>query len=122
MLQLVVITEFSFQEKLSKHQSTIKMVFNPTKYNFTGKVALVTGSSTGIGEAIALQLAQYGAKVVITGRSAEKLEKVAQKIKSLSNGVAPLQIVGDLQDSSLPKQLIDQTVASFGRLDFLVNN
>src|SRR5699024_3001695 len=56
------------------------------------------------------------------GRNAEKLNQVAQKIKAISNGVEPLQVVGQLEDTSLPQKLIDETVAKFGRLDFLVNS
>ena len=52
----------------------------------------------------------------------KKLEKVARKIERVSNGVAPLQIVGNLEDPLLPKKLIYETLAKFGRLDFLVNN
>ncbi|KAJ6217194.1 hypothetical protein RDWZM_008351 [Blomia tropicalis] len=93
------------------------------KYDFSEKVALVTGSSSGIGAAIAVQFAQYGAKVTITGRNAENLDNVASKIAEVSNGVEALQIIGDLTiDDSLPKRLIDETVTKFGRLDFLVNN
>ena len=98
------------------------MPFNPNKYDFSGKVALVTGSSKGIGAAIAIQFAAYGAKVAITGRSVEALGKTAAEIEKVSRGVAPLQIIGDLQDNSLPQKLINETIAKFGRLDFLVNN
>jgi len=92
------------------------------KYAFSGKVALVTGSSSGIGAAIAIQFAQYGAQVTITGRDAANLDKVAQKIQQVSGGVAPLQIVGDLTDDTFPAKLINETVAKFNRIDFLVNN
>ena len=98
------------------------MAFNPNKYDFSGKVALVTGSSSGIGAAIAIQFAAYGAKVAITGRNAANLQKIADKIEQVSNGVKPLQIIGDLQDDSLPARLINETVAKYGRLDILVNN
>ena len=98
------------------------MASNPSKYNFSGKVALVTGSSSGIGAAIAIQFAQYGAKVAITGRNAANLQKISDQIEKVSNGVKPLQIIGDLLDDSLPRRLVDETVAKFGRLDILVNN
>lgn len=92
------------------------------KYNFDGKVALVTGSSYGIGEAIAIQLAQYGALVTITARSVERLARVESEIEKIS-GRKPLKIVGDLKkDLDLPRRLISQTVATFGQLDILVNN
>jgi len=93
------------------------------KYNFSGRVALVTGSSSGIGAAIAEQFAQYGARVTITGRDAKTLSEVAERIQQVSNGVKPLQLVGDLRDDEhFPKKLIDETIAAYGRLDFLINN
>ena len=69
---------------------------NNRKYNFDGKVALVTGSSSGIGEAIAIQLAQFGARVTITGRNQAALQKVADQIERESGGHKPVQVVGDL--------------------------
>ncbi|OTF76125.1 dehydrogenase/reductase SDR family member 2-like protein [Euroglyphus maynei] len=91
------------------------------KYDFNGKVALITGSSSGIGAAIALQLAEYGARVTITGRDVETLRMVGKEIEEKS-GNRPLQIIGDLIDPTLPVKLIEETVKEFGRLDFLVNN
>ena len=90
------------------------------KYEYTGLVALVTGSSSGIGAAIAIQLAQYGAQVVITGRDQTNLAKVAQQIQEV--GQTPLQLVGDLTNVNFVPKLIQETVNKFGRLDVLVNN
>ena len=117
---------------LSSSSSPATQISN--KYEFTGKVALITGSSSGICEAIALQFAKYGANVVITGRDPKKLSKVGQKIqtliknnkrsKSSCSGSSVLQIVGDLQseEANVSKQLINETIAQFGQLDILVNN
>ena len=92
------------------------------KYDFNGKVALITGSSAGIGAAIACQFAEYGADVVITGRSLQGLNRIAQKIMKKTDR-EPLVIVGDLQtDEHLPSKLIDETIKKFGHLDILVNN
>ena len=88
---------------------------------FKDKVVLVTGSSSGIGAGIALEFAKQGAKVVIHGRNAEALNKVAEQIKAVSKYEA-LQIVGDMADQTLPEKLINETVAKFGGLDVLVNN
>ncbi|XP_017492098.1 PREDICTED: uncharacterized oxidoreductase MexAM1_META1p0182-like, partial [Rhagoletis zephyria] len=94
-----------------------------SKYNFNGKVALVTGSSSGIGAAVAIQLAKYGAQVAITGRDAVALSKVADQVAAVAKrGERPLEIVADLLDNSTPKKLIEETVAKFGKLDVLVNN
>lgn len=74
----------------------------------------MTGSSSnGIGAAIAIQFAQYGAQVVITGRNAANLSKVAQKVKDAS-GSAPLEVVGDLLDDSFAPKLVQSTIDKFG--------
>ena len=54
------------------------------KYNFTGKTVIVTGSSSGIGEATAKRYAEYGANVVVTGRSAENVARVSAECATLS--------------------------------------
>lgn len=95
----------------------------PAKYNFTGKVALVTGSSSGIGAAIAIHLSRYGARVTITGRDARKLAAVADKVKTVSTSrKEALQVVGDFGDPSFARSLFTQALQHFGRLDFLINN
>lgn len=93
----------------------------PPKYNLTNKVALVTGSSSGIGAAIARQFAQNGAQVVLTGRDAANLAKVADEIRA-ETGQEPLQVVGDFLDKSFPVKLFQAALAKHGRLDILVNN
>lgn len=92
-----------------------------TKYKFEGKVALVTGSSSGIGASIAYQLACYGASVVIHGRDFKTLAEVGQKIKQ-DTDIIPFEILGDMLNENTPTKLITQTIAKFGQLDFLVNN
>lgn len=84
------------------------------------KVALVTGASKGIGEAIALTLAAHGAKVVVNSRKQEDIDKVANMIRSA--GGAALAVAGNAGDAVTYKSLIDQTVSNFGGLDILVNN
>lgn len=90
---------------------------------FSGKVALVTGSSNGIGRATAILLAREGAKVTITGRNAQRLEETKQEI--LRSGVPEdhvLSIIADLATESGQIELMNSTVDIFGRLDILVNN
>ncbi|CAI2353654.1 unnamed protein product [Caenorhabditis sp. 36 PRJEB53466] len=90
---------------------------------FSGKVALVTGSSNGIGRATALIFAQEGAKVTITGRNAERLEETRKEI--LAAGIAEsdvLAVVADLATEAGQDDLIGSTLKKFGRLDILVNN
>ena len=88
-----------------------------------GKVALVTGSSSGLGEAIVTLLASKGAKVTVTGRSEENVARVASLCQQLSPyGFKPNTVVGNLVNETVSKQLVSSTVDQFGQLDILVNN
>lgn len=92
------------------------------KYDFKGKVALVTGSSgQALGAQTAILLAKYGAKLTITGRNVENLQKVADEIEKVS-GLKPLQIVGDLEDRVFVPTLVQETIKKYGQLDVLINN
>lgn len=83
-------------------------------------VALITGASTGIGEALALELAPYGAKIAICARRTEKLQEVAAKIQEA--GATPLVIACDLTNKEAATDAVRQTIKTFGRIDILVNN
>jgi 3-oxoacyl-[acyl-carrier protein] reductase len=85
-----------------------------------GKTALVTGSSRGIGESIALRLASLGINVVITGRDGEKLNGLKRRIQSA--GADSQMVIADLADPQTPGKLVRETIEKFGRLDILVNN
>src|SRR3954447_15265510 len=85
-----------------------------------GKVALITGASSGIGEATALALAIAGAKVVIAARRAHRLSALAKAIGDA--GGQALEIVTDVTKSGDIAHMIDMIVEEFGRLDILVNN
>jgi len=85
-----------------------------------GKVAIITGSSVGIGEGIALMFAKEGAHVSITGRNQSALDKVAAECKEL--GAKVVSTTGDLTSDVFRKKLIDNTLSTFGRIDVLVNN
>lgn len=84
------------------------------------KVALITGASKGIGEAIALTLAAHGVKVVINSRKQEDITKVANMIKDA--GGECLAIAGNAGDLITCRLLLDQAVSQFGGIDILVNN
>lgn len=83
---------------------------------FSGKIALVTGGSRGIGFAVAKILADNGATVVITAKDSKRLEKSTSEIQ---NAVG---IAADIRKSSEVKNVIDKTIEKFGKLDILVNN
>ncbi|XP_054166135.1 3-oxoacyl-[acyl-carrier-protein] reductase FabG-like [Oppia nitens] len=93
------------------------------KYDFTGKVVLITGSSSGIGAVTAVQFAKSGAMVVVTGRRSDKLAEVAKQCTSVSpKKLKPLEVVADVTKDQDIKRLVETTVQHFGRLDILVNN
>ncbi|MBM4185588.1 MAG: SDR family oxidoreductase [Gemmatimonadetes bacterium] len=85
--------------------------------NLTGKVAIVTGSTKGIGRAIAEQLHAAGASVVVSSRTAADVAAVAKRL-----GPRALGIACDVADPTACQSLVDQTVSRLGRVDILVNN
>jgi 3-oxoacyl-[acyl-carrier protein] reductase len=85
-----------------------------------GKVAIVTGSSSGIGKAIALTFAREGARVVVAARHKALCERTAAQIRR--DGGDALVVPTDVTDDQQVERLIAATVAAFGRLDLLVNN
>ena len=89
------------------------------KFKLQNRIALVTGSSTGLGAAIAIALAEAGAQVACHGNSRSP-EETCERIKS-AGGVAHA-ITGDLSRPETAKRLAEQTFERFGRLDILVNN
>lgn len=84
------------------------------------KVAIITGSTAGIGFAIAKNLALKGAKVVINGRTLEKLKSAEQEIESLGGKILAIQ--ADATEDTEIKRIVSETVQYFGKIDILVNN
>jgi 3-oxoacyl-[acyl-carrier protein] reductase len=87
----------------------------------SGRVALVTGASKGIGKAIALAFAGAGVYTCILSRSKENLTAASEEIEKLT-GIKPLTITGDVGDSGLAELAVKQVMNVKGRLDILVNN
>src|SRR3974390_2614958 len=85
-----------------------------------GKVALITGSSRGIGRGIALTLAAEGCDVMLTGRDEAALAEVVAAVTKL--GRTAQVATSDLRENDAPAALADATKRAFGRLDILVNN
>ena len=81
-----------------------------------GKVAIITGASGGIGEAVVRDLDKAGVKMVLTARSQEKLDKLAA---SLTNAVA---VAGEVTDAQLPEKLLKTALEEYDRLDIVFNN
>ena len=87
-----------------------------------GKVVVVTGASSGIGEATARQFGREGAKVVLAARRVDRLESLAQEINAMGTGAETLVVQADLSKLEDIQALINQTLNKFGRIDVLVNN
>uniref|UniRef100_A0A914P7L4 Uncharacterized protein n=1 Tax=Panagrolaimus davidi TaxID=227884 RepID=A0A914P7L4_9BILA len=91
--------------------------------DYSGKVVIITGSSSGIGQAAAILFAKSGASVTIHGRSEDGLRKTADLI--LAAGISKERIhsvQGSITDSEVRNSLIEETVKTFGRIDVLINN
>lgn len=89
--------------------------------HLTGKTALVLASSTGLGKAVAKELALEGANVMITSRSKDKLIKAKKEIELVAKGKVDY-MVADITDASSIKALVEVTRQTFGKINILVNN
>jgi len=87
-----------------------------------GKVAIVTGASSGIGEATAREFGREGAKVVVAARRVDKLQALAQEINGMQNSAECLVVQADLSQLEDIQTLVDKTRDRFDRIDILVNN
>ena len=100
------------------HDHTLKD--EPDRGKFLNKVAIITGASSGIGLAIAKELARHGAKVVLASRNRERLQKIAGEI-SREGGLA-IPFATDVTKKKECESLVEGTLGTFGKLDILVNN
>src|SRR5258708_16995752 len=89
-------------------------------FDLTGKTALITGGSRGLGLQIAEALGEMGAKVAITARKAGELEEAKAHLKGM--GIDALTLVNDLQNTDSVKPMVEQVLKSHARIDILVNN
>lgn len=97
---------------------TVNLDYVKKMFDLSGKVAIVTGGSGAIGEAIAQGLAAYGANVVVTGRTVKTLEAAVQKIEEL--GRKALAVPCDVAKEEDVIRAVDETMKTFGRIDILV--
>jgi meso-butanediol dehydrogenase/(S,S)-butanediol dehydrogenase/diacetyl reductase len=89
-------------------------------FDFSGKVALITGAGRGIGKGVALRLAKHGADIAVNDLKAETAEQTAKEIQALGRKavVAP----GDISQSSVVDGMVDEVIKKFKHIDILVNN
>ena len=86
------------------------------KFNFEGKVVLITGSSSGIGAATAQLFTESGANVVVTGRNADNVKEVAKKCREVSqNKTKVFEVIADITNEEDVKRLVNETIKTFGK-------
>src|SRR4051794_24885531 len=95
--------------------------------DLSGRVAVITGASRGIGRALAIRLAQAGADVVVGAKSEQSTERLPGSIHESAEAIRAtgrraLAIPTDVRDEDAIRNLIERAIAEFGRLDILVNN
>jgi NAD(P)-dependent dehydrogenase (short-subunit alcohol dehydrogenase family) len=89
-------------------------------FDLTGRVAIVTGGSIGLGRQMAEGLAEMGANLVLCARKKERCQQAAEDLQKL--GVKTLALACDVKNPADIQQVVDATVAQFGRIDILINN
>ncbi|TAK99366.1 MAG: SDR family oxidoreductase [Rhodospirillaceae bacterium] len=92
-----------------------------TKFDLSGRVAIVTGGGTGIGAATARLLAQHGADIVLASRTVDELERKAAEVRE-ATGRRCLAVPTDVKDEEQVARMVQRTVDEFGRVDILINN
>ncbi len=90
------------------------------QFDLSGKVAIVTGASKGIGQAIAAGLAEFGAKVVVSSRKLEAVEGVAAELRQA--GAEATAVAAHVGDMNAARALVDRAVELYGGVDIVVNN
>src|SRR5438094_583791 len=85
---------------------------------FGGQVALVTGGGTGIGRAVAVELLELGAKVVIASRKPEHLQPAVEELRKIGDAAA---LECDIREPASVEKLVSATLERFGRIDVLIN-
>ena len=121
MAQYSVSQRHGQQRPVIQMERTSDMNHMPL-FDLTGRVAVVTGSSRGIGRAIAERLAQQGAKVVVSSRSQAAVQEVADAINSAHGSGTAMAVAANISSKDALVRLVERTRESFGKIDILVCN
>jgi 3-oxoacyl-[acyl-carrier protein] reductase len=113
------IEDLAFEDRATHYMSLLEG-YESMELGLSGRVALVTGASKGIGQAIALGLAKEGARLALVARNSDRLEEVARSIRDL--GGEALTIPADLSTLGGTQETVASVHRHFGRIDILVNN
>src|SRR5580698_8756341 len=89
-------------------------------FDLTGRVAIITGGSVGLGRQMAEGLAEMGANLVLCARKKERCEQAARELQSL--GVRTLALGCDVKNPAEVQAVVDAAISQFGRIDILINN
>jgi len=89
-------------------------------FDLTGRIAIITGGSIGLGRQMAEALGEMGANLVLCARKAERCQQAAAELDEL--GVKTLSLACDVRKQTSVQELVDRTIAQFGRIDILINN
>ena len=93
-----------------------------SQFDLTGKVAIITGSSRGIGKASAFELAEHGARVVISSRKQDACDEVAAEINGKYGDGTAIAVAANISDKAGLQKLVDEARKTFGKIDILVCN
>jgi NAD(P)-dependent dehydrogenase (short-subunit alcohol dehydrogenase family) len=116
---ILLDSELAWKTNAGLHGEEVNLI---SLFDLTGRVAIVTGSSRGIGRAIAERLAEHGASVVISSRKAEACAETAAAINGTLKRDAAKPIAANISSKEELQHLVDETTSAFGRIDILICN
>lgn len=108
------------EKQASQTQHSLYCIREEIMDRLKGKVAIITGATSGMGRDTAYVFAEEGAKVVITGRDEARAKEVVENIKK--NGGEAMYVIADIADRSQLDKIVDETLAAYGTVDVLYNN